>query len=177
MAHIHKVYDNDVHFKIDEKTGSIKNASEVKAAVTQYAHNSERFTFEIKRTVEGHDMSLCNQIQVHYINTDSKDKTLFNAGIHEVTDLQVCPEDEDVVICSWLIKDTATQYVGNLAFSVHFMCLAEDGSVDYDWPTNAYSAVAVVPSVNNAGAMNHGMEQWKFTMMDGSTFTKEVYVG
>lgn len=177
MAHIHKVYDNDVHFKIDEKTGAIKNVSEVKAAVTQRSHNSERFTFEIKRMVEGHDMSLCNQVQVHYINKDSKDKTVFNPGIHEVTDLQVCPEDPDVVICSWLIKDTATQLVGNLAFSVHFMCLAEDGSVDYDWPTCEYAAVAIVPSINNAGAINHATEQWTFTLGNGDVITKGVYVG
>ena len=177
MAHIHKVYDNDVHFKIDEKTGAIKNVSEVKAAVTQYAHNSERFTFEINRMVEGHDLNLCNQVQVHYINKDSKDKTVFNPGIHEVVDLQVCPEDESIVICSWLIKDTATQLVGSLAFSLHFMCIAEDGTVDYDWPTAEYAAVAIVPSINNNGAITHATEMWTFTLKDGSKVEKEVYAG
>ena len=83
----------------------------------------------------------------------------------------------NVVICSWLINGEATRYVGNLAFSVHFMCLAEDGSIDYDWPTNTYSAVGIVPSINNAGVMNYASELWTFYLADGDVITKEVYVG
>lgn len=57
MAHKHPIYDTDPHFKIDGDTRVIINASDVKVALMQGDHNSERFTFEIPRYVDGHDMS------------------------------------------------------------------------------------------------------------------------
>ena len=48
MAHIHSVYDNDTHFKIDPATRQISNESG-KVVLMQNDHNSERFTFEIPR--------------------------------------------------------------------------------------------------------------------------------
>lgn len=148
MAHIHSVYDNDVHFKIDGITRTVKNVSDTKAMVVQNDHNSERFTFELPRIIEGHDMTTCNRVQVHFINTDSRDKTLFNTGIYVVDDLQVCPDDEDIVICSWLISREATKYVGKLEFTIHFACI-ESGSTDvvYAWNTVKFSNVFVSESI------------------------------
>ena len=74
MSHIHSVYDGDTHFKIDPVTRQIENTSG-KVILMQNDHNSERFTFEIPRTIDGHDMSQCNAVEVHYINIDAKDKS------------------------------------------------------------------------------------------------------
>ena len=149
MAHVHSVYDNDTHFKIDAVTRTVRNVSETKAMVVQHDHNSERFTFEIPRTVDGHDMSTCNIVQVHYINTESKDKTNTVCGVYEVDDLQICPEDDDVVICSWLISGNATRLVGNLSFIVRFVCSSEAGVIDYAWNTAVHSNVFVTAGINN----------------------------
>ena len=73
MAHIHSIYDCDTHFVIDPVTREIKNESE-KTVIVQNDHNSERFSFELPKTIEGHDMSLCNVVQVHYLNTDKNNK-------------------------------------------------------------------------------------------------------
>ena len=99
MGHIHKVYDTDIHFKIDAVTRAVKNVSETKVMIVQHDHNSERFTFEIPRYVDGHDMSTCNVVQIHYINTDSANTNGNHSGIYVVDDLQISPEDENVVIC------------------------------------------------------------------------------
>jgi len=60
MAHIHPVYDTDSHFTINPITREIKNESSTKTRLIQYDHNSERFSFDMPKTVEGHDMTLCN---------------------------------------------------------------------------------------------------------------------
>lgn len=66
MAHKHSVYDTDPHFAIDPITRAITNQSTTKTQLMQYDHNSERFTFEIPRLVDGHDMKLCDKIEIHY---------------------------------------------------------------------------------------------------------------
>ena len=151
MAHKHSVYDTDPHFQIDGVTRVVKNASNTKTTLVQYDHNSERFTFEIPRMVDGHDMKLANQVQVHYINIDSSDRTgqTKSSGVYEVNDLQTSPNGDDVVICSWLISRNATKYVGNLSFTIRFACIADDGTEDYAWNTAIHSAVYVSAGIYN----------------------------
>lgn len=147
MAHKHSVYDGDTHFKIDELTRHVKNESEIKSMLVQYDHNSERFTFEVPRYVDGHDLSLCNAVRVHYINID-KSKRTENRGVYEVTDLQICPDDDEIVICSWLISNNATQLVGALYFVVQFACI-EDNEVVYSWNTARYTGVVITDGIYN----------------------------
>ena len=122
MAHKHSVYDTDPHFAIDPITREIVNKSTSKTKLIQYDHNSERFTFEIPRLVDRHDMSLCDKIEIHYINVDAATKES-HADVYEVDDKQISPAGEDVVIFSWLIKRTATGYAGTLNFLIEFSCL------------------------------------------------------
>ena len=74
MAHKHSVYDSDTHFSINPMTRVLKNESSSKKSVVQYDHNSERFTFEIPRYIEEHDMLLCNVVHIHYININNQTK-------------------------------------------------------------------------------------------------------
>lgn len=162
MAHLHSVYDTDKHFLIDAASRTIKNESK-KITVVQYDHNSERFTFELPRYIDGHDMSICNKVEVHFINIDSATKAK-NDGLYIADDFQISPDDDKVVICSWLISGEATQYAGQLAFLVRFCCM--DGSVvDYAWNTAMYSETYVSPGMNNSEsvAVNHVdvLEKWK----------------
>mgnify|MGYP003300616203 CR=1 FL=1 len=152
MAHKHSVYDTDSHFMIDGMTRAVKNASQTKTILIQHDHNSERFTFEIPRYVDGHDMSVCNVVQVHYINIDAKTKEQ-TTGIYAVDDLQISPESEDVVICSWLVSGNATQYAGNLSFVIRFSCVADDGTIDYAWNTAMHSGVSVSTGIYNGDAI------------------------
>ena len=151
MAHKHSVYDTDAHFSINPFTRAIKNESTSKVAVIQHDHNSERFTFEIPRRVDGHDMSVCDRVEVHYINMDSTNAENISADIYEVDDLQVSPDDSGFVICSWLLSQNATKYAGSLNFLVRFICLADDETVAYAWHTAVFTGISVSSGIlNNA---------------------------
>lgn len=119
------------------------NPAEEKAFVVQHDHNSERITFEVPRYVEEHDLSLCNVVQIHYLNVEAGRKDRYYAGIYEVDDMQISPDDDGVVICSWLVSGSATQYAGSLNFVVRFSCVSEDGTIDYAWNTTICSDLSV----------------------------------
>lgn len=171
LSHIHSVYDTDTHFKIDATTRVVKNTPETKVMIVQHDHNSERFTFEIPRYVDGHDMSSCNVVQVHYINTDATGKGVYNKGIYEVDDLQISPDDDNVVICSWLISGNATQYVGKLSFVIRFACTT-GGVVDYAWNTATHSNVHISSGINNGNEIAEEyvdiLEQWHEELFNGN---------
>ena len=160
----HKIYDSDTHFSINAITRALKNESSTKTSVIQNDHNSERFTFELPRIIEGHDMSLCDSVQVHYINIDAKTKDQ-TQGVYEVTDMQVSPEDDNVIILSWLISGNATKYVGSLNFLLRFACNGEDGHVVYVWNTAIYSCINVSSGIYNGEAVAEEyadiLNQWK----------------
>ena len=162
MAHLHSVYDGDTHFKIIPVSRKIENTTG-KVILMQNDHNSERFTFEIPRYIEGHDMSICNKVEVHYNNTDTKTKDV-NKDVYEATDLQVSPNSEDVVICSWLISGNATKYAGSLYFVLRFACLT-DSTIDYQWFTDIYKDITISKSIFNTETVaidnSDILEQWK----------------
>lgn len=147
MAHIHSVYDTDTHFSIDPINRKMKNESSIKTQLIQYDHNSERFTFEMPRFVEGHDMMLCNRVEIQFLNIDAATKAQ-NKGLYLVDDLQLSPADENIVICSWLISQAATQLVGSLNFLVRFMCCSDPDIVDYSWNTAIYTNISVSSGIN-----------------------------
>lgn len=161
MALKHSVYDTDTHFIIDGDTRVMKNASTVKTVLVQGDHNSERITFELPRQIDGHDMSLCDAVEVHYINTDGK---VSNKGVYDVEDLQISPDDDSVVIFSWLISANATQISGTLNFLVRFVCLTNE-TIDYAWSTTIFKNIAVSEGMNNGEAVvaeyADVLETWK----------------
>lgn len=73
MSHAVKIVDDDKHFLIDSFTRQVSSEYS-KLMITNGDHNSERFTFEAPQNIEGHNMSECNSIEVHYVNIN-KTKT------------------------------------------------------------------------------------------------------
>ena len=129
MAHTHAVKDGDARFVINPITRAIKGDSR-KTKIMQYDHNSERFTFEIPKEVVGHDMSLCNKVEIHYFNIDAQTKEQ-KSGKYTVEDLRV---EGDNVVFSWLVSLNGTQLKGVLKFLIRFKC-EENGIVTYSWNT------------------------------------------
>lgn len=165
MAHIHSVYDSDTHFSINPITRQFKNEGSAKAKVSQFDHNSERFTFEIPRYIaDGHDMSLCNSVQVHFLNLNPQTKEKRD-GFYVVDDLQISPEDDNTVICSWLIAKSATQLEGKLNFLIRFSCVADDGTIEFVWNTAIYTDIAVSSGIYNGDADDEEyidiLKQWE----------------
>lgn len=170
MAHIHSVYDSDGHFLVDGKTRNIKSATGKKKTIVQYDHNSERLTFELPRIIEGHDMTLCNAVEVHYLNIDPYTNEA-KKGVYEVQDLQASQEDENTATCSWLVSRNATQLVGLLQFLVTFKCCSE-GETEYAWSTNIYKQVTITRGIDNGAAVVEEyadiLEQWRQEFSGGS---------
>lgn len=126
----------------------------------QYDHNSERFTFEIPKEIEGHNVMDCNVVEIHYMNMD-------NSGVYDVTDMQL---DGDNVKFSWLVSANATQIVGLLSFIIRFSCVADDGTVDYAWHTDVYEKIKISKGMNNTDAVYAQyadvLEQWKLNVLE-----------
>lgn len=164
MEHKHGVYDSDTRFSINAVTRQIKADPKQKTVIMQNDHNSERFTFELPRYIEQHDMSICNQVEVHYLNSDAKDKNSFRKGLYTVDDLQISPDNPEKVICSWLISQNATQLVGKLSFRLRFKCV-EDGVITYAWHTAIFADVSVSDGINADETFTLDyvdiIEQWK----------------
>ncbi len=166
MALKHSVYDSDTHFSINPITRAIKNESTTKTGLVQYDHNSERFTFEIPKLIEGHDMSKCDVIEVHYINIGSQTGEE-SKDVYTVTDMQVSEEDPNVVIFSWLLSQNATRYVGSLNFLVRFACMSEiePSKVVYAWHTAVHSNISVSSGIQNEAVIlddfSDTLETWR----------------
>lgn len=152
MSHSHSIYDTDLHFVINPNTRNIDNASG-KTTLVQYDHNSERFTFEIPRMIDGHDMSMSDLVQIHYVNTSSASKSTYNSGVYIVDDLQLSPGSEDVVIFSWLVSGNATGHVGKLEFGIRFVCDDGDGKPDYIWNTATHTGMSIISSIYNGNVV------------------------
>lgn len=152
MSHIHSVIDTDVHYKIDGITRTVVNIDETKRELVQGDHNSERFTFEIPRYVDGHDFLKCNVVQVHYENVDTYEKNV-SKDIYNVDDLHIKSDDDKTIVLSWLIHGNATKYVGSLNFVIRFSCVT-DGQVDYAWNTTEFKGISILKGLYNSETVN-----------------------
>ena len=148
LSHIHEVNDSDNKFIVDGISRAIKNTSASKTTVMQFDHNSEVFTFEVPRYIEGHDMMECNRVEVHYLNIDTSTREE-KEGIYLVNDLKVNPDDETKLNCSWIISQNATRLVGSLNFLLRFIC-STDNVIDYVWNTSICSGIYVSKGIYNS---------------------------
>lgn len=157
--HTHSVHDADSHFRIDPISRKIINESSTKSHLMQYDHNSERFTFEIPKEIEGHNVMDCNVVEIHYSN-------MGNDGVYDVTDMELVG---DIAKFSWLVSANATQIVGLLSFIIRFACVADDGSVDYAWHTDVYEKIKISRTINNTDTVYAQyadvLEQWKMNVL------------
>ena len=148
MAHLHPVYDTDPHFLVDSTSRIISYSSKEKLLLVQGDHNCQRYTFEIPRYIDGHDMKLCDRVEVHYTNIDSRNERGQSYGLYKVTDMQISTKDENVLVFSWLISRLATVYAGVTNFTIRFACTT-NGEIDYVWSTGVYTSVVIASTIDN----------------------------
>lgn len=159
MPHTHDVYDVDTYFVINPDTRNISNGSGNRLSLMQYDHNSEEITFELPRFIEGHDMLQCDSIRVHYTNVGSGTSAstrASNSDIYVINNIRHKSDEEDnTLICSWLISQNATKLAGTIKFLLQFVCTDNPGSPvpSYIWHTNTCSLIDVLPGMNNADAV------------------------
>lgn len=151
MALIHDVIDSDVRFVIDPVRRTISNQGSGKLVLVRGDHNSERFSFEVPRYIEGHDMSLCNVVRIHYINTETRTRATIS-DIYEPTDLCVAKDNIHVVHFSWLISGNSTKYAGSLAFTIEFQCIVDE-KIEYSWHTGINNTITIADGICNTNAI------------------------
>ena len=170
--HLHEIRDSDSHFIIDPITMTITNPNALKNKLQQGDHNSEIFTFEIPRIVEGHDMTLCNHVRIHYINIETT-KANSNKDVYEVLDLKIDEAEPGTVVFSWEISGNATEYTGNLNFRILFACTDEDNNFTYKKWTEIFKGISVGEGFDNAPAViekySDILELWKQDLQNAVT--------
>lgn len=171
-VHTHPVPDADTYFVIDPVTRKIENTNPKKNVIMQYDHNSERFTFELPRYIDGHDMLECTSVTVNVDNIevvesegDQVVEPRVNPDAPDMTDLRLHPNDPEKVICSWLISRNSTQLAGILSFHIEFKCVDSNGNVVYEWSTDQYDEIAIKARKKNGevAVVEHSdlLEQWR----------------
>ena len=148
MPHEHPIIDDDARFQVNTDTKALVDSEPNKRTIVQYDHNSERYTFEIPRYIEGHDMSLCNVVEFQFTNIDKTTKEEVD-GFLPLTDLHVSAENESKVICSCTIDKICTQHVGPLHFSIRYACEESDGTVEYEYNTRKYTRISIADGMGN----------------------------
>ena len=151
MAHLHDVRDTDKHFVIDPITMGISTESP-KLKLMQGDHNSEIYTFEIPKTIESHDMSLCNRVEIHY-NDISTDKANSSKDFYTVKDMEAAEDNPEMLVFSWLVSGNATKYDGLLSFRIRFGCVDENGVWTYKKHTDIYSGITISKGFDNTEAV------------------------
>lgn len=164
MSHTHSIVDADIHFVIDPLLRSITTTTEL--VLVQGDHNSKRYSFEIPRFIEGHDMSLCNRIEVHYDNI-SRNKKELSEGFYVVNDITVI---DDALQFSWLISGNATRLAGTLQFWINFSCIDENNEIVYSWGTDNFKNIRILSNNRNTdiviATFPDVLEQWKQEVFD-----------
>lgn len=155
--HSHAVVDTDIkHFVIDPITRAIKNETS-KVTLIKNDHNSERFTFEMPKEIDGHDMRQCNLVEIHFINLSTQNRQQKSQGVYVVNDFNLESPDSDKCTFSWLISRNATEYAGTLNFAIRFACTqpSEEDKVEtvYVWSTAIYTGILIVDSIDNSNAV------------------------
>lgn len=143
-----RVTDSDTVFIIDLITRKIEATSD-KLQLMQYDHDSEMYTFQVPRFIEGYDVSLCNKIEILYSNIDRKTKESFD-DIYQITDVSV---DEELVTFEWLVSGFATRFAGSLNFLIRFAFAEEDSTYSYLWHTDIFKGITILEGMNNSEAI------------------------
>lgn len=149
ISHIHTddaIVDADEHFIIDTVTRAISSESNKKLTLMQYDHNSERYSFEINRMIEGHDLMDCDRVQIHFVNIASNRQK--HPGLYRVDDIRIKPSDENKLIFTWLISRDATMFNGGLGFLVSFECTDGD-TILYRWSSNSFNGITITAGMDN----------------------------
>lgn len=147
----HEVIDDDTHFIIDPVTRTINNPDSADIVLMQHDHNSEIFTFEIPKVIEGHDILRTSAIvQIHFRNI-SLDGTKSSSGLSMASPRYSNEYDNgETVLFSWSIPREATMYDGILAFAIRIACTDNNFVIQYDWHTEIFAGIPVLETIDNS---------------------------
>lgn len=179
MEHKHNVTDQDLHFLIDPKNDMAITCEGKVKALKRGDHNSEVYSFSMPRIIEGHDMSLCNKVEIHYNNIHkdtSTRETTENRSFAEAEGFGPARDGADTVTWTWKPTGDATQLEGKLAFCVRFACM-EGEIITYQKFSGIFEAIPVGDTIHNTEAVAREyadvLEAWRQEII-GACRAKEI---
>lgn len=165
MTHNHPIRDDERRFVINSVARTVTIPESHRPVLIQHDHNSEHITFECDRFVEGHDLLLCDKVEVHYRNVMDGRHSV--KGVYPVEDLKVSGADSNKLIFTWVVSLNATNYSGPLLFVVAFSCTKE-GEILYRWNTNICKDLVVSEGMDNGEAITQNysdvLEMWRLNL-------------
>lgn len=175
MTHSHNIVDSGSHFVIDPLLRTITSVAE-EVVLVEGDHNSERYTFEIPRMIDGHDMSLADRIEIHYDNI-AKNKRDISEGLYIATGVTV---NGDMLEFGWLITENVTKFAGTTQFWINFVCLDDDDNIIYSWGTSVFKSIRVLPNNNNTDSIiakfPDVLTQWKEEILNSFDVPGESHI-
>lgn len=176
MAHNHPIRDDEKRFIIDAVTKTVLIPENASPVLIQHDHNSEHITFECDRFVEGHDLMLCDKVEIHYNNLGGGNRKI--KGVYPVADLRVSDSDNSKIVFTWVVSMNATTYNGQIFFVVSFTC-TDEGDILYRWNTNIYKGLPVAEGIDNGEAVEgvyaDVLEAWRLELFGiGDTIEGDI---
>ena len=158
MSHVideitHNVIDDDGIYRINPVTREITYERNGIAdyfggpVLVKGDHNSERLTFKIPKTIEGHDMSSCNLIRIHYITIDLATSAQYKDAYDVPLSDRIDSDDNDLIF-TWLVDRNVTRSVGPISFVIQFACTTETERIETEVDETTGEAVAVKKTVS-----------------------------
>lgn len=154
------IVDSGAFFKVVSRKRIVKVPSSHKVIGTVGEHMSEAITFQVDKTIEGHDIKECAE---HYL-------TWINAKGEKGHDpLNLVDEDEEFLYFTWEIRGNTTVEAGIVSFSLHFKDYSDDGELCYDWGTSPCKECEILNRINAAVAT------YQLIYIDGDTLVFADY--
>lgn len=171
MEHKHEVTDQDRCFYIDPAKDMAVTCEGTVKGLKRGDHGAEVYRFRMPQVIEGHDMSLCNKVEIHYNNIHKDPSTreiTVNKSFAEAEGFGADQEDGDTVTWTWKPTGDATQLDGKLAFCVRFACL-EGETITYQKFSGIFDAIPVGDTIHNTEEMAKEyadvLESWRQEIM------------
>lgn len=104
--------------------------------------NSQKITFKLPRTHEGHDLADCSLKVIRWKNTNIK--------AEDSSNLKVINIDTTSIIVEWIVPPAAFVAAGNIEVAITFYDIL-NGSLAFSWNTAAFSGFRVERTLSQVG--------------------------
>lgn len=135
----HSIADAGMPFVVDPFTRKVTVPPTCRVIGVVGDSQSEKVTFQVPNTIDGHFMPNCVRKYVAWRNV---------VGEPGSDELEMVEQSDDYSIYGWVVRDATTVAKGLVDFSLHFECEDANGKTIYRWGTNTCSDCEILDSVN-----------------------------
>lgn len=105
--------------------------------------NSQKITFEVPRSHEGHDLNSCGSKILRWKNTTNQ--------VEDCSPLTVIDTNATRILVEWIVPPAAFVVAGNLNISITFYDKDTNGVLGFSWNTATFSGFRVEKTLSEVG--------------------------